>query len=1264
MLFFKRNFTRRIFPVCLIFTITLLILANLPSSNVGAVSPLYARVRQVDDLSASGGGQDNGYLSSHRVRFLNDRARDITGASAVNAPGFIAPAGLTGRGQIVAIADSGLDTGRIDDIHPDLRSAPDSPAPKVTFLESLSGRPVPDDPTGHGTHMAATVAGTGAASGGMFRGIAPGASIYFQAILNADGEPAPPNDLSDLFRPAYQAGARVHIDGWGGGSNMYGGTAAQIDEFVRLQPDFLPVFGAGNSGPSPGTLTAEANSKNALVVGTSVLPRPALAPGEDNTLATATFSSRGPAGDGRIKPELLAPASAVISARSRLIDGNLPGYSQYTQMQGTSMAAAVAGGSAVLLGEYFKEKAGAAPSAALLRAALANGARTPAGGPTAEDFGVIDLASTVIALKDDSFQWADEWAGLKQGEEAAYTYTVTDSSAPFKVTLAWTDPPGTLGEWSALVNDLDLVVEAPDGHIYRGNHFLGSNNADHTNNIEQVYLSSPVAGRYTVRVFASSVRKNTVYGRNYPSQDFAIVWGQPPRHDRLISVENDALHMLSGDKIALDGLVANAPSSARPAASVTKGFISIMNTVDGILYPSELPFLYPGAGAYRTAHRLYLVANLWRATGVRALQTTEGTIFTEINRLALLGGYLLAPEGKIILNGKPVNVEDLPAGMEVTASVNPSDQLIGWVKATYNRREGIVSAVRSENGRKLISLIGDSKTYTVTDSTTYSYEDSFADADTQDIPFGVGALDELEKELPGMPVSLNITPSSGEVQYLAIKRQIVLGKVKTIDARTGTIKTGTGFSFYIPPGVPIKRDGKDIASITDIMSGNRIAAVLKPDSDEAIGLVVFSNAFYGKVVDYSKKNKIFYLLNDYNQYQSFHLSPETTIYRWGMKTSTDALTSGSRIRLCVDETSEEAMRLDVAETFNVNGKILSWYDSEKGVLAVSNGTIYHTSATTRFYKNGQPVLPEFLLPGELVDLEYVTAPKPTGLELISVNAHTSATPPFLLACTLSQNGLMEIIGRSGVHDLYLFSSDGSWQFVPVNAAGQFTIKVPLTPEDTRNLALVAIDRQTGGIEGQLIIFSGGGGDRPSPTGQDIVSRALSPNITGLDRLLPDAPITRAAAVTVLARLLGWQHGNGWALPFVDVHEIPAQSRSIVARAQASGIVTGFPDGTFRPRSILSRAEAAVILARIISGLGLTEGSTIPPKQYNPAQVLNYADTLDIPPWAAAAVAETTGARIFRGRPDGTFAPNDPVAFNEMVLLIDRLLTVARASGEN
>ncbi len=93
------------------------------------------------------------------TQLLNDRSQQIIGADLLSAPGFVTPAGLTGRGQVVAVADSGIDKGSMEDIHPDLASQPGQ-KPKIIMLKSWAGRLIADDPVGHGTHMAGTIAGS------------------------------------------------------------------------------------------------------------------------------------------------------------------------------------------------------------------------------------------------------------------------------------------------------------------------------------------------------------------------------------------------------------------------------------------------------------------------------------------------------------------------------------------------------------------------------------------------------------------------------------------------------------------------------------------------------------------------------------------------------------------------------------------------------------------------------------------------------------------------------------------------------------------------------------------------------------------------------------------------------------------------------------------------------------------------------------------------------------------------------------------------
>ncbi|MHB8158465.1 MAG: S8 family serine peptidase, partial [Desulfocucumaceae bacterium] len=693
-------------------------------------------------LSLTAALAGDSYLSGHgEGRFLNDRSSEIVGADLLNAPGFITPGGLTGKGQVVAVADSGVDKGSLEDIHPDLASDPGK-RPRIIMLKSWAGRLLADDPLGHGTHMVGTIAGSGKASEGKYRGLAPEVSVYFQGILDDQGRIAPPRDINELFLPAYQAGSRIHVNAWGSGTDTYSANASRTDAFVRQHPDFLVIFGAGNSGPGEKTLTSEANSKNALVVGASVSPRPALDFSPEGTLDTASFSSRGAAGDGRIKPDLTAPGTSIISARSSLIKGNLPEFPLYSRMQGSSMSSAVAAGSTALLREFLQRDMSLPdPRAATFKAALINGSRTGALGPSREGFGVLDLAGTVLALKEKTMLLEEERAGLTAGAVKTYKIKVQDQESPFKATLSWTDPAGEMNSRRALVNNLDLEIISPDGKKYLGNSFLGQA-ADELNNVEQVYINKPLPGEYLVQIKATAVAVNASENTTSSAQDYSLVYGQPLTTGIIKDVVADGFSLYGGGKISTAG-----------------------RKIHYILNGSPSDNLKPDTGyrLYSGGNSVYMAGRQWNSESARFIELVGGRIWFELDGDSHEGGYYQSTEAGrgVTVNGSlREDIKDLPQGVVVRASLDCLTQTLWKVVTGYSTENGSVAGtVLDEKGEiTSIHLFNDSREYNVSPGASYIYSDTFEGTDPLEVVFGAGNLDGLSKIMPGQQVTLVYSP--------------------------------------------------------------------------------------------------------------------------------------------------------------------------------------------------------------------------------------------------------------------------------------------------------------------------------------------------------------------------------------------------------------------------------------------------------------------------------------------------------------------------
>ncbi len=1099
--------------------------------------------------------------------WANDRSAEIIGSSPLLTPGIITPSGLSGKGQLIGIADSGLDNGSMSDIHPDLQTESGG-MPKV-ILRSYTDRESADDPIGHGTFMAATIAGTGKASNGKYQGIAPGARIYFQSLLDKNNSIAVPDRIEDLFGPAYSAGVRIHVDGWGSGINTYSSSTADIDKFIYYHPDFLPVFSTGNSGPGSGTLTSQANSKNALVVGSSQVPRPAFDPESNYADQAAASSSTGPTADGRIKPDLLAPGSSLISACSSLVESNFAGDSDYTRMGGSSMAAAVTGGALALLREQLNTQLQIAnPSAALLKALFINGARSIEGNINQQGYGILDSAGTALSLKEGTVDFSDSKERLKAGESRQYKFQVTDPSMPVKITLAWTDPPGTSGAASALVNNLDLVVQAPGGKIYYGNDFNSEGKVDTLNNVEQVSLKVPQAGEYTISVNAANINSDL-------GQDFALAYGQILKTEVVQEVSETKLLLADGTTI---------DTASRDMKQVLDGVLTDIN--DGIQVGSDI---------YLKSDKAYIFGDTWYTGGIQALSTDNGDMLLEMNNQARDGGYYLdeqaaAASTTIYVNGIPVSqISAIPTGSELKAAINPFLQTIWKLEAANREVKGIIAEVDPEKHE--FKLLDDPATYKMASWGAISYQDKIVDCTLQDTPFGAAEQNDFSSLMPGSKVTLQVSPQSGAVQLVLLERPIAIGRAREVFISEGKIELDTGKTYTLFPGTSIIRNGENVA-LNDIQVGDRLIALLLPDSNTIIQLQAYSEVVYGRVVYYNSATRDLYLIDANNRSHTYSIDKQTGIYGWGIPLESNSIASGSWVRVIGNPAANIAQRVDVAEIGQECTKTLAAINYQTETMTMTDNSTFKYNYFTRISKGGYIINPEDILIGEKITLTTLMAPSSSVQPLVDIDIDLplKAEKPSLQVTARSLNGALIIEGTTSADCIYLYRQDGSRERVTITK-GSFTRLLNMTANETE-ITVVALDTSTGAIQNRDVqinevtigtepaIFTDIAGHWAESYIVDLARRNV---IKGYEdgSFRPDQTISRAELMVIIAQLLNWE---ATVIPpepnFTDYQDIPWWSLTAVMAAREKGIIYGYPDGSFNPYGEVTRSELTIICSHI------------------------------------------------------------------------------------
>lgn len=319
-------------------------------------------------------------------------------------------AGYDGKGTRVAVLDTGVDAE-----HPDLKG-------RITASKNFTDSPDDGDHNGHGTHTTSTVGGTGAASDGRKKGVAPGAGLLNAKVLNDYGS----GETSWII-----AGMQWAVDQGADVVSMSLGNPARTDctdpmaqateELARAGENTLFVIAAGNTGPGNNTVSSPGCAPSVLTVGAV-----------DRDDSTASFSSRGPAyGSHTLKPEIAAPGVGISAAQA----GGRGVYA-YQAMSGTSMATPHVAGAAAIVKQRHPDWSAQRIKAALVASADADipgDVRETGGGRLDVGAAIDQRVLGAPALQAGTFTWPQD-ASDRTTVDVPYTNT-TDRAVELKLTV-------------------------------------------------------------------------------------------------------------------------------------------------------------------------------------------------------------------------------------------------------------------------------------------------------------------------------------------------------------------------------------------------------------------------------------------------------------------------------------------------------------------------------------------------------------------------------------------------------------------------------------------------------------------------------------------------------------------------------------------------------------------------------------------------------------------------------------------------------------
>ncbi|KAK8810483.1 hypothetical protein WA158_007058 [Blastocystis sp. Blastoise] len=446
---------------------------------------------------------NNNEIDIDKRRRLNDRVKYIiTAGQTIKSE--IYERGLNGTGQVICVADTGVDTNHCLFFDPlnDVIYGNTNPNTKHRKVILYTGYADTTERmyNNHGTHVSGTAVGYTDGDQFKYNGVAYGAKLSMFDIEDSHGNLLIPNNLQEYYQLEYTLGVRILSNSWGKKeSNIYTEDTASTDEYIYNHPDMVIIFAAANSGASgPGHISTLAIGKNTISVGSTYNS------GEVITEANAfnyvlPSSSYGNTLDNRIKPDIYT----VGSLRSAT-----------TSMATPAIAGAIAIIRQYLMEGYYPEgipssSSSLSPSASLLKAMIIHSAVPLKGKATTYTvspavisfnktpnsmggWGRAQLDRVLFLANYTPFNLflEDQIVGRENGT-ILYTLDI-DPSYDLRVTLTWTDPPASSLSTNNLINDLDLYIIIQNNTLYSNSlpYF------DRNNNIETISIFANDLNKY------------------------------------------------------------------------------------------------------------------------------------------------------------------------------------------------------------------------------------------------------------------------------------------------------------------------------------------------------------------------------------------------------------------------------------------------------------------------------------------------------------------------------------------------------------------------------------------------------------------------------------------------------------------------------------------------------------------------------------------------------------------------------------------------